>query len=158
MEEPAPWAQVRDLYDVLLTYRDDAVVRLNRAAALAETAGPDAAMREIDALDVRSLIDFLPYQALRADVLQRVGRIQEARDAYDAALGLAPGPAERLWLERRKAYLGGVTGEPSEPKPPLIGVPGAGVPLSPGCPIGVPGTAPCAGTPAPAACASLAAS
>ena len=130
LDDPAPWGKVRDLYDLLLTHRDDAIVRLNRAAALAKTAGPIEAMSEIDALDAQSLIDFLPYHALRADVLQSLGRFEEARDVYDVALGLAPCTAERIWLETQRAHLGGVIGVPSEPKPPPIGVPGGGAPLS----------------------------
>ena len=107
LDEPPPWGQVRALYDLLLNHRDDAIVRLNRAVALAEDAGPDVALCEVDALDAQSLIDFLPYHALRADLLYRVGRVRESRSAYDAALALLPAPAERIWLERRKRTLDG---------------------------------------------------
>lgn len=115
LEEPAPWDQVRALYDLLLTHRDDPIVRVNRAAALAEAVGPDAAIREMEALDATNLRNFLPYHALRADILQRVGRVQEAREAYDAALELAPGPAERMWLERRREELAGEGANPGRP-------------------------------------------
>ena len=108
LDEPAPWAQVLALYDLLLTHRDDAIMRLNRAAAMAEAAEPHLAMCEIDSLDAQSLVNFLPYHALRVNVLQRVGRVEESRLAYDAALGLGPGPAERIWLERRKRALDGL--------------------------------------------------
>jgi len=108
LDEPAPWAQVLALYDLLLTHRDDAIMRLNRAAAMAEAAEPHLAMCEIDSLDAQSLVNFLPYHALRVNILQRVGRVEESRLAYDAALGLGPGPAERIWLERRKRALDGL--------------------------------------------------
>ena len=102
LDESAPWSRVLALYDALLTHRDDAVVRLNRAVALAEVEGLDAALSEVDALGSQDLDNFLPYHALRAELLQRAGRVSEACEAYDAALALGPGAAERIWLERRK--------------------------------------------------------
>ncbi len=103
LAEPPPWNKVAALYDVLIGQRDDAVVRLNRAVALAEVEGPEAAMSEVDALDARELQHFLPYHAVRADLLRRLRRIPAAIAAYDAALALGPAPAERIWLERSKA-------------------------------------------------------
>jgi len=103
LAEPPPWSQVAALYDVLIRQRDDAVVRLNRAVALAEVAGPEAAMSEVDGLDSKELQNFLPYHVVRADLFRRLHRIPEALAAFDAALALGPGPAERIWLERTKA-------------------------------------------------------
>jgi RNA polymerase sigma-70 factor (ECF subfamily) len=102
LAEPAPWARVLALYDLLLERRDDPIVRLNRTVALAEVAGIEAAMRELASLDADALESFLPYHAVRADLLRRSGRAQEARAAYDTALALGPAPAERLWLERQR--------------------------------------------------------
>jgi RNA polymerase sigma-70 factor (ECF subfamily) len=99
---PPPWREVLALYDALLAQRDDAVVRLNRAVALAEVMGAEAALSEIDALGSDTLRSFLPYHAVRADLLRRLGRIGEARAAYDAALALDPPSAERLWLVSRR--------------------------------------------------------
>jgi RNA polymerase sigma-70 factor (ECF subfamily) len=101
--EPAPWPAVLALYDALLTWRDDAVVRLNRAVAVAEVSGPAQALAEVDGLDPAVLGDFGPFHAVRADLLARLGRGGEALAAYDRALALDPAPAERLWLERRRA-------------------------------------------------------
>ncbi len=98
LSEPPPWPKVLVLYDALAALRDDAIVRLNRAVALAEVHGLEAALREIEALDGRSLAGFLPYHAVRADLLRRVGRVDEATAAYDAALALGPEPAEASWL------------------------------------------------------------
>jgi len=103
LAQPPPWGQVAALYDLLVTQRDDAVVRLNRAVALAEVEGPEAAMNEVDVLDSQALQNFLPYHAVRADLLRRLNRIPAALAAYDAALALGPGLAERAWLERKKA-------------------------------------------------------
>ncbi|MDB5456623.1 MAG: polymerase subunit sigma-24 [Caulobacter sp.] len=105
LAEPAPWPAVLALYDALLTWRDDAVVRLNRSVALAEVAGPAAALREVEALNADGLAAFGPYHAVRADLLARLGRTAESHAAYDRALALDPAPAERLWLVRRRDRL-----------------------------------------------------
>jgi len=102
LAEPAPWPNVLALYDRLLMHRDDAVVRLNRAVAVAEVLGVAAALEEVDALPADALADFLPYHAVLADLLRRAGRAEEARVSYAAALALGPAPAERIWLERQR--------------------------------------------------------
>ncbi|WP_454758462.1 RNA polymerase sigma factor [Caulobacter segnis] len=103
LAEPPPWSAVLALYD--LADRDDPFVRINRAVALAELGGPAAALAEIEALDAARLADFQPFHAVRADLLARLGRRDEALTAYDRAIDLAPGPAERLWLLRRRNEL-----------------------------------------------------
>lgn len=103
LDETPPWRRVLTLYDALLAQRDDPVVRLNRAVAVAEVMGPAAALAEVDALNAERMGAFLPYHAVRADLLRRVGWHGEAVEAYDAALALELTPAERLWLEERKA-------------------------------------------------------
>jgi len=105
LAEPPPWSEILALYDELLRVRDDSIVRLNRAVALAEVRGVDAALAEIESLAPRPLDDFLPYHAVRADLLCRAGRCDEALVAYDAALALVATSAERLWLERQRAAL-----------------------------------------------------
>ncbi len=105
LDDPPPWPLVFSLYDRLLELRGDPIVRLNRAVALAEIAGAAAGLREVETLASSSLEDFLPYHAVRADLLARTGQAQLARAAYGRALGLEPSRAERLWLERRRAQL-----------------------------------------------------
>jgi RNA polymerase sigma-70 factor, ECF subfamily len=102
LAQPPPWRGVLSLYDLLLAQRDDPVVRLNRAVALAEIAGVEAGLSAVDALDGEALAGYLPYHAVRADLLRRAGRAAESGAAYDAALALGPAPAERMWLERQK--------------------------------------------------------
>ncbi|MDB5706815.1 MAG: polymerase sigma factor [Sphingomonas bacterium] len=105
LDAPAPWPSVLALYDGLLAHRDNAVTRLNRAVALAEICGVEAALEEVDALDAPGLADFLPYHAVRADLLARLGLKDAAREAYDAALRLGPEQAERRWMEGRRAQM-----------------------------------------------------
>lgn len=95
-----PWAAVVGLYDALLSLRDDPVVRTNRAVAVAEAEGPAAGL---DALSAVAAPGWLPLHAARADLLTRLGRHDEARREYDAALALSPNPAEALFLKRRRA-------------------------------------------------------
>ena len=105
LNDPPPWPTVLKLYDGLLRHRDDAIVRLNRAVALAEVEGVKPALAEVDGLDQEAFDGFLSFHAVRADLLRRAGRTEEARVAYRRALDLAPADAERLWLERREASL-----------------------------------------------------
>ena len=105
LAEPPPWRNILTIYDALLSVRDDAITRLNRAVALAEVHGYEAALEEVDALDTPGLAQFLPYHATRAGLLKRLGLSDAARAAYDAALALAPGDAERRWLEQRRGEL-----------------------------------------------------
>ena len=95
-----PWRAILELYDILLSWRDDPVVRVNRAVALAEVEGPAAALL---ALDAASTPGWLPFHAARADLLARLGRGTEAVNDYDLALALSPSPAEALFLNRRRA-------------------------------------------------------
>ncbi len=100
LAEPPPWSALLALYDLLLAWRDDPFVRLNRAVPLAEVAGPEIALAEVDGLE--RLADFQPFHAVRAEFLGRLGRRDEALAAYDRALELGPQAAERKWLIRRR--------------------------------------------------------
>jgi RNA polymerase sigma-70 factor (ECF subfamily) len=103
LADPSPWPAILTLYDALLACRDDPVTRLNRAVALAEIHGPAVALEEVDALSHAGLADYLPYHALRADLLARLGLADAARRAYETALALAPADAERRWLHRARS-------------------------------------------------------
>ena len=91
--------QILTLYDQLLPMTSTPVVALNRAVALAEVAGPTAALDAVDELDLGS---YHLFHATRADLLQRLGRHREAAEAYGAALEFTSNPAERELLERRR--------------------------------------------------------
>jgi RNA polymerase sigma-70 factor (ECF subfamily) len=102
LEHPAPWATVLELYDWLVELADNPVTRLNRVVALAEVRGCEAALEELTAFQSHSLEEFLPFRAVRADLLRRAGRDREAQEDYDAAIGLRPPPAEQAWLTRQR--------------------------------------------------------
>jgi RNA polymerase sigma-70 factor, ECF subfamily len=96
------WAQVVALYDQLVVCAPGPVVALNRAIALAELEGPDRALAALDDLG-GELDGYHLYHAARADFAARLGRIDEATEAYDAALALTQNRVERELLERMRA-------------------------------------------------------
>jgi len=105
LDEPPPWPKVLALYDSLVAISDNPITRLNRIVPLAEVRGYDRALEELENLRAASLEDFLPFHAVRADLLRRAGRAAEAQIEYDAALALRPAPAERAWLARRRSQM-----------------------------------------------------
>ena len=96
------WHQILALYDQLIALTPTAVVAMNRAVAVAETAGAQAALDELDRLE---LDGYQPFHATRAEMLRRLGRSREAAHAYAAALALTTNPQERRFLEQRHAEL-----------------------------------------------------
>ncbi len=96
------WPQILHLYDQLLAMAPAPHVVLNRAVAVAEVAGPHAALTIVDGLDMHS---YYLFHAIRADLLRRLGRVSEAAIAYDSAIALASNAAERGFLERRRRSL-----------------------------------------------------
>jgi RNA polymerase sigma-70 factor, ECF subfamily len=91
------WWQIVQLYNQLIAFAPSPVVALNRAVAVAEVEGPDAALTIVDGLD---LSGFYLFHAVRADLLRRLGRTAEAALAYEAAIALAENATERAFLER----------------------------------------------------------
>ena len=79
------------------------MVELNRAFAVAEADGPEAGLEIVDRL---ALEDYRYLHSTRGELLRRVGRTQDAREAYRRALALVHDDAERRLLERRLAELG----------------------------------------------------
>jgi RNA polymerase sigma-70 factor (ECF subfamily) len=100
------WRQIAALYDALLTLCPSPVVELNRAVAVAMRDGPAAGLQLMDAiLDRGDLGDYHLAHAARADLLRRLGRGQESRQAYERALALARQEPERRFLQMRLAQL-----------------------------------------------------
>ena len=96
--EDTDWTQILALYDQLATLAPGPIVSLNRAVAVSEVVGPAPALEIVDGL---KLDRYHLFHAIRADLLRRLGRDHEARDAYRAALQLTDNGAERRFLERR---------------------------------------------------------
>ena len=96
--EATDWSQILALYDQLLAITATPVVAMNRAIALGEVEGPGAAL---DVLDALGLGEYHLYHAARADLLRRLGRQEEASQAYARAAALAPTDAERTFLTDR---------------------------------------------------------
>jgi RNA polymerase sigma-70 factor (ECF subfamily) len=104
VEEPPDWPQLAALYGELARRTGSSVVELNRAAALAEAGDLEAALALVERLE----LDRYHYlHATHAELLRRLDRLEEAREAYGRALELVHSDAERRFLERRLAELRG---------------------------------------------------
>jgi RNA polymerase sigma-70 factor (ECF subfamily) len=102
----ANWTEVVQLYDALLTLSGSPVVAINRALAIAEIQGADAAFHALEevAADAR-LTEYQPYWAARAELLAKIGANGEAHQAYEIAIGLERDAAVRRFLQRRQSAL-----------------------------------------------------
>jgi RNA polymerase sigma-70 factor (ECF subfamily) len=100
----ANWNEVVQLYDALLSYAASPVVAINRALAIAELEGAQAGLDAIEGFvgDPR-LAEYQPWWAARAELLARTGRREEARHAYDIAIGLERDEPVRRFLDRRRS-------------------------------------------------------
>ncbi len=100
------WAEVVQIYDALIAITDSPVVAINRALAIAEVHGPEAAaaaLKDIAADD--RLSEYQPYWAARAELLSKTGAHDEARQAYEMAIGLERDTTVRAFLQKRQAAL-----------------------------------------------------
>jgi RNA polymerase sigma-70 factor, ECF subfamily len=92
------WRQILQLYDQLMAIAASPIVALNRAVVVAEIEGPETALAIVEHLE---LDHFHVFHAVRADLLRRLGRNDEARAAYEAASVRTANEAERSFLERQ---------------------------------------------------------
>jgi RNA polymerase sigma-70 factor, ECF subfamily len=100
------WSEIAGLYDVLMRTDPSPVIELNRSVAIAMRDGPAAGLALIDAILERGdLMDYRLAHAARADLCRRLGRIDEARAAYERAIALTQQEPERRFLERQLADL-----------------------------------------------------
>ena len=94
------WAQIVGLYDVLVRMQPTPVVQLNRAVAVAMSDGPERGLELIDALMQRDqLVSYYLAHSARGSLLRRLGRREEAAEAYITARELTDGP-QRRFLDR----------------------------------------------------------
>ena len=91
------WRQILHLYDQLLGLINSPVIALNRAVAVGEVEGADAALTLVDGL---GLDRYYLWHAIRADLLKRAGRYHDAAAAYDSAIARTDNAAQRAFLQR----------------------------------------------------------
>lgn len=102
------WREVLALYDALFALCGSPVVSINRALAVAEVEGAAAGLRAMPELAADSrLVEYQPYWAARAELAAKTGALEDARQAYEIAIGLERDPAVRRFLEERRAALVG---------------------------------------------------
>jgi RNA polymerase sigma-70 factor, ECF subfamily len=101
-EDPQDWPQLAALYGELARRTGSPVVELNQAAALAEAGDVDGALALVDGLELER---YHYLHSTRAELLRRLGRVADARTAYERALELVHSDAERRFLEQRLAEL-----------------------------------------------------
>jgi RNA polymerase sigma-70 factor (ECF subfamily) len=102
------WPEIVGLYDLLIRLTPSPVIELNRAVAIAMRDGPEAGLALIDAILTRgNLTDYHLAYSARAELCRRLGRIGQAKAAYEQALRLTRQEPERRFLERRLAELPG---------------------------------------------------
>jgi len=103
-DDPQDWPQIAALYGELARVTGSPIVELNQAAAVAEGGDAEAALAQVEELE---LDDYHYLHATRAELLRRLDRIDDARTAYGRALELVRSDPERRFLERRLAELAG---------------------------------------------------
>jgi predicted RNA polymerase sigma factor len=96
------WNAIVMFYERLIQISPTLGTRTGYAAALAEARGAEPGMAALDAIDADEVSAYQPYWAVRAHLLQRLGKTPEALDAFDRAIGLTEDPAVRQFLLRRR--------------------------------------------------------
>jgi RNA polymerase sigma-70 factor (ECF subfamily) len=114
-DPPTDWWQIKQLYDQLLAVAPTPVVALNRAVAVAEVDGPGPALALVEELDLN---DYYLFHAIRADFLKRLGRSDDAADAYRRAMELSRNLAEHTLLENALSHLPAGAGQGGESRRP----------------------------------------
>jgi len=100
------WARTASLYGHLMALRPSPIIELNRAVAIGMAQGPAAALAIVDGLrDAPALKSYHLLYSVRGDLLEKLGRREEARAEFHTAAGLAANRREREMLERRAAAI-----------------------------------------------------
>jgi RNA polymerase sigma-70 factor, ECF subfamily len=101
-DDPPDWPHIAALYDQLARITGSPVVELNHAVAIAEAGDTERALALVEQL---SLDRYHYLHSTHAELLRRLGRVEDARGEYERALELVHSDAERQWLARRLAEL-----------------------------------------------------
>jgi len=96
------WPAVARFYEQLVRISPAVGTRTGYAAAVAESNGPEAGLELLDDIEAESVSAYQPYWAVRAHLLQKLGKTAEASNAYDRAIGLAEDPAVREFLLQKR--------------------------------------------------------
>jgi predicted RNA polymerase sigma factor len=96
------WAAIMRFYEQLIRISPTLGTRTGYAAAVAEAKGAEAGLAKLDAIDPEDTSAYQPYWAVRAHLLQRLGKTSEALDAFDRAIGLTEDPAVRQFLLQKR--------------------------------------------------------
>jgi predicted RNA polymerase sigma factor len=96
------WAAISLFYERLIRLTRTLGTRVGYAAAVAQANGPEAGLAALEPIDRDAVSDYQPYWAVRAHLLQQLGKAQEAASAYDRAIGLAEDPAVREFLLQKR--------------------------------------------------------
>jgi predicted RNA polymerase sigma factor len=97
------WTAIALFYERLIRISPALGTRAGYAAAVAEVNGPEAGLAVLDSIDLDAVLRYQPYWAVRAHLLQRLGKTREAADAYDRAIGLAEDPAVKQFLLQKRS-------------------------------------------------------
>lgn len=96
------WAAIKLFYEQLIGISPMLGTRIGYAGAVGEADGPASGLAVLDAIDSQSVSDYQPYWAVRAHLLQRLGKTPESLEAFDRAIGLAEDPAVREFLLQKR--------------------------------------------------------
>jgi len=96
------WAAIAVFYEQLIRISPTLGARTGHAAAIAETSGPEGGLAILDAIASDEVSGYQPYWAVRAHLLQQLGKTPEALAAFDQAIGLAEDPAVRQFLLQKR--------------------------------------------------------
>jgi predicted RNA polymerase sigma factor len=96
------WAAIKLFYEQLIRISPTLGTRTGYAAAVGEANGPEAGLAVLEGIDPDDVSNYQPYWAVRAHLLQRLGKASEAAHAFDRAIGLAEDPAVRRFLLQRR--------------------------------------------------------
>ncbi len=108
--EETDWGQIVSLYDVLFRAAPSPIIELNRAVAMAMRDGPEVGIEIIDTILARGdLTDYHLIHSARGELLRRIGRIADARTAFENALTLTKQEPEKKFLNRKLSELSSAT-------------------------------------------------
>jgi predicted RNA polymerase sigma factor len=96
------WAAIAIFYEQLICISPTLGTRTGYAAAVSEANGPEAGLAVLDGIALEDVSGYQPYWAVRAHLLQRLGKTPESLEAFDQAIGLAEDPAVRQFLLQKR--------------------------------------------------------